>query len=109
MVWFKVDDSLSNHPKVAAAGNAAMGLWLRAGAWSAHHLTDGFVPSSALPGVGGNRRQAEALVKAGLWTVEPDGYRFHDWQEYQPSRAKVEAAREATASRVREWRQRQQE
>lgn len=109
MVWFKVDDSLSDHPKVADAGNTAMGLWLRAGAWSSRHLTDGFVPASLLQTWGGSRRQAEALVKAGLWSAEPDGYQFHDWGQYQPLRSKVEADREATARRAREWRQRQKE
>lgn len=108
-MWFKVDDDLAFHPKVLAAGLPAMGLWVRAGAWAGRHLTDGFVPADMLPALGSTRRQANALVKAGLWSVEPDGYRFHDWQQYQPSRAKVEAEREATANRVREWRQRRQE
>ena len=41
MTWFRVDDTLAMHPKVYAAGNAAMGLWVRAGAWSMQQLTDG--------------------------------------------------------------------
>jgi hypothetical protein len=110
VVWFKVDDSFTDHPKVAAAGKAALALWVRAGPWSARHLTDGYVPAHMLSTFGGNRAAANALVKAGLWTAEPDGgYRFHDWDQYNPSRAKVEADREATADRVRKWRERQQE
>lgn len=31
MPWFKVDDTLALHGKVVAAGNPAMGLWVRAG------------------------------------------------------------------------------
>ena len=60
MPWFKVDDNLAFHHKVVAAGNAAMGLWVRAGAMCAQQLTDGFVPdhmvntlgSKALAGTG---------------------------------------------------------
>lgn len=85
MPWFKVDDKLAMHPKVLRAGNAAMGLWVRAGSWSAAHLTDGLIPMSLLSSLGGKRAQADALVKAGLWDVEPDGYRFRDWLDYQPS------------------------
>lgn len=103
-MWFKVDDTFALHPKVLAAGNAAIGLWIRAGAWSAGQLTDGYIPDTLLSSLGATKQQANALVKAGLWDREPDGYRFHDWPVYQPMRTDVEAAREAGAERVRRWR-----
>lgn len=34
------------------------------------------------------------LVEAGLWHVEPRGYRVHDYEDFQPSRASIEAERE---------------
>lgn len=95
MPWFKVDDRLAHHPKVMEAGNAAMGLWVRAGSWSAAHLTDGFVPKTLLVTLDGKRAQADALVKAGLWVAEPDGYRFRDWFDYQPSAQDVKLGRDA--------------
>jgi hypothetical protein len=95
MPWFKVDDSLAYHPKVLAAGNTALGVWLRAGSWSARHLTDGFIPESVLATLGGTRSNADALVKAGLWITESDGWRFHDWLEYQPRADDVKLAQEA--------------
>lgn len=98
MPWFKVDDRLSHHPKVMTAGNAAMGLWVRAGSWSAAHLTDGFIPASLLTSLDGKRSTAETLVKAGLWDVEPDGYRFRDWLDYQPSAHDVKLSRDAESS-----------
>lgn len=98
MPWFKVDDRLAHHPKVMAAGNAAMGLWLRAGSWAAANLTDGFIPMAAVGTLGGRRRDAEGLVKAGLWTVEPEGYRFRDWLDYQPSAHDVKLGREAESA-----------
>ena len=97
MPWFKVDDRLAMHPKVMRAGNAAMGLWVRAGSWSAQNGTDGLIPAALLASLGATRNQAEALVKAHLWTSEPDGYRFHDWSEYQPSAADTKLHREASS------------
>lgn len=29
MPWFRVDDDFALHPKAIAAGNAALGLWVR--------------------------------------------------------------------------------
>ena len=95
MPWFKVDDRLAHHPKVMAVGNAAMGLWVRAGSWSAAHLTDGYVPTELLSTLGGKPALYNALVKADLWIAEPDGYRFRDWTDYQPSAHDVKQAQEA--------------
>lgn len=72
MPWFKVDDGLPDHPKVLLAGNAAMGLWVRAGAWSMKHLTDGFIPE-AFVRLLGTAKEARALVTAGLWVKVEGG------------------------------------
>ena len=48
MPWFRVDDSFDQHPKADAAGNRALGLWVRAGAYCARLLTEGFVPADYL-------------------------------------------------------------
>lgn len=85
MPWFKVDDQLATHPKVARAGLAAMGLWVKAGSWSAQHLTDGHIPADVLVVLGARRVHADALVKAGLWEADSDGWRFRDWFDYQPT------------------------
>lgn len=94
-MWFKVDDKFAMHPKSMRAGNGALGLWVRAGSWSAAHLTDGFIPSDLLAAIGGSRTAAEKLVKVGLWEVDIDGYRFRDWHDYQPTAADVKAAEDA--------------
>lgn len=94
MTWFKVDDNLAFHAKVVAAGNPAMGLWVRAGSWSAHQLTDGFVPDHMVVSLG-NTQQARRLTEVGLWHRENGGYRFHQWSEdgRQPTRDDVEQRR----------------
>jgi hypothetical protein len=105
MPWFKVDDNLAFHHKVIAAGNPALGLWVRAGSACAQQLTDGFVPDH-LANVLGTLAQAERLVKVGLWDRVEGGYKFHGWSERQPSKASVEAERAAAADRMREHRAR---
>ncbi|WP_028479567.1 hypothetical protein [Nocardia sp. CNY236] len=97
MPWFQVDDQLGFHPKVVAAGNAAMGLWVRAGSWSMQQLTEGFVPAAIVRGLG-STTQAKKLVDVGLWTAEADGYRFHGWDERQMSKAEIEERRRKRAA-----------
>lgn len=84
MPWFQVDDQLPVHRKVTAAGNAAMGLWVRAGSWSQQNLTGGFVPVNVVKTLG-TIAQANALVAAGLWHTADGGYEFHDWDKHQMS------------------------
>lgn len=108
MPWFKVDDTLAFHAKIVAAGNAAVGLWARAGAWSMQTLTDGFIPTHMARQLG-TRAEAKRLVDVELWIEKDDGYLFHEWAQRQPSRAHVMAEREATANRVKEWRRKKKE
>jgi len=103
MPWFKVDDNLGFHHKVIAAGNPAMGLWVRAGSICAQQLTDGFVPDHLVAALG-TTAQAKRLVAAGLWDRARGGYRFHGWAERQPSKVDVEAERAAAKERMREYR-----
>jgi len=106
MTWFRIDDGFWCHPKVLRCSHRAIALWVRAGSWCAQQLTDGYVPASALPMLNATRRDAGELVTAGLWTVEGDGWRFHQWGERQPTRHDVETQRLATAERVRRFRER---
>lgn len=108
MAWFKVDDSLHSHPKWLVTPPSARGLWITAGAWSSAQLLDGHVPASALPTLNGRRRDADALVRAGLWKVSErgEGWDFHDWHDYQPTRQAVQTKRARQAERVQRWRER---
>ena len=107
MPWFKVDDTLAFHAKVMAAGNSAMGLWVRAGAWSMQQLSDGFIPAHVARQLG-SARDVARLCEAGLWCEKDDGYLFHEWDQRQPSRSKVQADREANAEKLRKWRDKNQ-
>lgn len=91
MTWFYVDDHLSFHRKTITAGNAAMGLWVRAGSWCAADPKneDGHVPMTMVRQLG-TKGQADKLVAAGLWIATDGGYQFHDWGGWQPSKTEVE-------------------
>jgi hypothetical protein len=109
VAWFKVDDSLSDHPKMvrlqAMKGwQSALALWTLAGAWVSRHLTDGNVPEAIVVRLGCTKRDAEMLVKCGFWRPIDGGYTFHDWTARNPARTVVEAKREKTRIRVADWR-----
>lgn len=113
MVWFRIDDTFPFHERVIRAGNAAVGLWSRAGAWSAAQLTDGFIPTDVARTMG-SAREIARLVDVGLWISETrdgqPGYLFHAWAEdgtgtkRQPTRAEIEQKRRADAQRQADWR-----
>jgi hypothetical protein len=86
MPWFKVDDGFYAHPKTMELSDGAVCLWTMAGTWCAHHLTDGVVPFAALPALRGDAERARELLDAGFWESHPKGYRFHDWEQYQPTK-----------------------
>lgn len=107
MTWFKVDDSFYDHPKVLALPLAARGLWVTAGSYAARHLTDGAVPAMVVAACGpGSQAAAKRLISAGLWEKVDTGYQFHNWQEFQPSKADVEAERRKNRERINQWRER---
>lgn len=101
MTWFKVDDQFWSHPKVVALSPDAGWLWTRAGSYCGQHLTDGFVSIAALGMLGGSKAEAAELVAAALWLDVSGGYRFHDWDKYQPTRESVLVEREEAAERMR--------
>lgn len=98
-MWFKVDDDFHAHPKVIGLPLAARGLWVTAGAWCGRYLTDGHVPAAVLPQLGATKREANQLVKTGLWAEVDGGYQFHEWHQFQPTKAEVLAGRESAKAR----------
>jgi hypothetical protein len=114
--WFKVDDTAHAHPKLLRATNAAIGLWMRAGAYAAQHLTEGTVPG-VVAQLYGTAPQARKLVAVGLWHENghacarcpqpaPGDYYMHDFLIYNPTKAAVETEREQAAGRQKRARER---
>lgn len=123
MVWVKIDDGFSEHPKIAKVG--AIGAWIQVQAlcYSNRNLTDGFLPESIANNFGHNgtehigiatggimggsgRPLAEIgqdcneidwpmiMVEAGLWEVVDGGYLIHDFLKFNPSKEQILNARQ---------------
>lgn len=112
MPYFPVDDQFAFHPKALAAGNAAVGLWTRAGSWSKQHATGGKIPSEIAQTLG-KKVEINRLVSAALWLEVSGGYQFHDWDHQagnfdgEEEKARREAIREKDRVRKREQRERE--
>ncbi|HYS41153.1 MAG TPA: hypothetical protein VEO01_36525 [Pseudonocardiaceae bacterium] len=106
MADFRVDDTAPDHPKMRAAGIAALGLWSMAGAFSMRPdiLSDGWVPTYWVLGWDGGKRAAAMLVRVGLWMPETRngiaGYRFHDFLNYQRAAEKIVGDRQSARQRM---------
>lgn len=103
MVWFRLDDDWPFHPKVIRAGKDARQFHCICGCYCGKYLTDGFIADSALAMLGAVAEVdpevcAEKLVEVEMWERGDGGYHLHDFLEYNPSRAEVEAKRAARAS-----------
>lgn len=107
MVWFKVSDEFDVHHKVLAAGDSAIGLWVRCGAYASRLLTDGFVPMAvALMYAGGEASKIDHLVSAGLWEMVDGGFQMHDFTEYNPTRDDAYAERRRKAENQKAYAER---
>lgn len=108
LAWFRVDDQFGSHPKVMmiprAERAACLGAWLLAGVWAAQHLTDGRVPDYMLDELGVNVSQRDRLGAVGLWVEDGHGIAFKDWEDHQPMRVDVLAAREKERRRKEAYR-----
>lgn len=117
MTWFRVDDAFAEHPKLEAlealgpeTWSRCIAVWIAAGCYCARHTTDGAISRARLGRITPLGRDAlaaaEHLVEAGLWDATDDGFVFHDWSDYQPTKAELEADRAAKTERQKRWRQR---
>jgi hypothetical protein len=131
MSHFYIDDQFPFHPKAVLAGNAAIGLWSRMGAWSKQQATGGIVPADMALATG-SRAEVAALLRTKLWhgpgescgsaqclaSVSPvpvGHYSFHDWKAVsgngsgEEEKQRRDAARAAQRERTRKHRDRSKE
>lgn len=118
MPYFPVDDQVTFHPKFIAAGNAAVGVWTRAGAWAKAHTTGGFISIEVAHALG--RKECSRLVGVGLWVAAShpkygEGYQFHDWTHQtgngteEEEKTRREQERERARDRKRLQREREKD
>lgn len=115
MGWIRIDDLFATHEKVTNAGPVAQPLHMAGLCYASKHLSDGFVPKSAVPTLvnyeeideyfGGKAYQyaIKKLIDEGLWVYDEErrGYWIHDYLDYNPSSEEVEAKRETDRRRKR--------
>jgi len=113
MPWVRIDDALPDHPKILKAGIEGAWLHVCGLAYCSRYLTNGVVPDEAVGGLlrgqkspAACNRLAIRLVEAGLWKRCEGGFEIHDYLSYNPSKADIEAKREATRERVSRSRKR---
>lgn len=99
MATFPLSDGFYADPAFLGLSGDAVALWTRSVSWSTHHLTDGFVPTSALAVLQVHDEQSPAeLVARGIWKRTRGGFRFVVWPR-QASSDYVEAKRDADRAR----------
>ncbi|MET9138862.1 hypothetical protein [Streptomyces parvulus] len=109
MPWVKLDDRFPSHRKVALLSDRAFRLHVSALCWASENLTEGRILDrelSVVSRIRGARAAAKELEDARLWDRIDGGWSIHDYLEYNPDRARVQADREANAARQKAFRDR---
>ena len=119
MPWLRTDDGFPEHPKSDALAahfgddwqslNLAFAAWHHMGCDCAARRTDGAFNTARAYRVMRAPREAvdralAGLLKVGLLERRADCLVFHDWSDYQPTRAQIDADREAKTARQQRWR-----
>lgn len=111
--WVAIDVDYFRNPKVRAAGATGRTLHLASICYAGARRTDGHISSDDLGYVlldaQAPRRAVEAVIAAGLWVPNGDGWNVHDflvWQESkQEGLAAIERARAGGRARAKRWRE----
>lgn len=110
MAWARIDDGFVDHPKILRIWNqcpAAIGLHVRAIAYCAKHLTDGYIPLVAVatlsPNADERDEQTQALLEGGAWYKDEasESFVIHDYLDFQPTRDEVADRRQRDRERKR--------
>lgn len=105
MGWFRLDDRAIDHPKLLALSDGAFRLWVEGGAFCTRHLTDGLILRAALNGFRYvTRKRVDELVRVVLWEPVEEGFRLHDFLDWNDSRDTIQAKRKAGRERTSKWR-----
>jgi hypothetical protein len=99
MTFFPIPDEFYRDPDYLGWSAEAYAAWSIAGSWSADRLTDGFIPTKALPLFPAFvTTAADELVERKIWRRARGGFQYCAWPR-ECSRAYVEAKRERERKR----------
>ena len=110
MAWARIDDGALTHPKVVGMVDYRdpFHLWIWGFCYTQLHLTDGRIPSEALPL--GCHKARRTLEQRQLWDVDSDGgVRIHDYLSWNDSRETISAKRASSRERMAKYRKRTNE
>jgi hypothetical protein len=99
--WFKTTSAFWSHPKIADLKDRPFRVLVSSWGYAAQHGTGGRISPTALRMIGGRLADAKALVDAGLWHVEGDGWCIHEWSDHQEAAEKFHEKRRRDAERQR--------
>ncbi len=115
MPWLRMDDSWTEHPKLAGLSDRAFRMYTRSMTYSSRSLTDGFIPRQHALAWGSLKRCYE-LVSAGAWHDERTrllcncqtaaarglGFYVHDFLQWNDSKVQVVERRRKDSERKAE-------
>ncbi len=107
MPWVKLDDRFPSHRKIDLLSDRAFRLYVSALCWCSENLTEGFIPDenvTRIARVRSTKATAKELEGRGLWERVDGGWQIHDYLDYNPTRAAVQAERGRNAARQQEYR-----
>lgn len=87
--WVRIDTGLYRHQKFHDLPDKQprlLSAWLGGMLLVGEQETDGLITFGLLHETRARPRDAEQLVERGLWVPDQNGYRIHDWADYQPIR-----------------------
>lgn len=107
-----LDDNIEDHPKFVGLSNDAFALWVRGIGYCRRNLTDGFIPEAAAASRARSKDPKKTIAEltappvglpdsSPLWVKVPGGYRVHDYLQWNPSKADVEAKVQANREKGR--------
>jgi hypothetical protein len=106
VAWVRIHDGAMTHPKIVGLvdWNNPFCVWVWGLTYAQLHLTDGLIPTAAVPHPKA-KRAIEKLVVAGCWTpIESVGWKIHDYLDWNDSRETVLAKREGARNALHKHR-----
>lgn len=111
--YVPLDVNYARDRAIAAAGEEAELLYLRALAYCKGTFSEGFVPDHEVDEIAKRLKRVPqriaALVREELWSVTDGGWLIRNWNRWNESSEEVQAKREREAERQRRKRERDKE
>jgi hypothetical protein len=114
-MWVRLDVYHLRNPKMRKAGLFGRALWIAGLCYAYAQDTDGQISADVLDLLAAEagltldqaQEAASKLTDVGVWVLEPDGWRMHDYENCQETSAERDTRRSQDRERQRRRRQKQ--